>query len=164
MVFYGKIQSSCAGELLLRSHTVCFGCCYTSSFPRCVPVHGVFHSQRLKTIACSLRVRPTILHFGCCDVFINNGFVSFQASRQTSMVLPESGCVNSLWRFKTQQTSQINQLTPLFPSCLEVVSVLTGIGSLSYLPKNGLNMQLLHLISLTRAFLVFSLETIKRLF
>ena len=96
---YGKIQSSCAGELLLRSHTVCFGCCYTSSFPRCVPVHGVFHSQRLKTIACSLRVRPTILHFGCCDVFINNGFVSFQAIRQTSMVLSDSDACEQFMAF-----------------------------------------------------------------
>ena len=60
---YGKIQSSCAGELLLRSHTVCFGCCYTSSFPRCVPVHGVVLSFTSSAdyslfVACSSHYSP----------------------------------------------------------------------------------------------------------
>ena len=97
------------------------------------------------------------LNFRCCDVY-HRWIYIISSHPSNKPILQRVMRVNSLWRFKTQQTSQINQLTPLFPSCLEVVSVLTGIGSLSYLPKNGLNMQLLHLILLTRAFLVFSLN------
>ena len=97
-MFCGKIQSRRVSELLLEATLGDWMMLYTA-FPRCVPVHGVFHSQRLKTIACSLRVRPTILHFGCCDVFINNGFVSFQAIRQTSMVLPESDVCEQFMTF-----------------------------------------------------------------